>query len=127
MGWIMLGANLPISYPICYPLSWLRALKWGRCKFSIMSHPEEPGKPWRASRIVQWALLYLVFVTPINVRGEWAAPEESMRFWDLPWFFALMCLIAGVYRHGLMRELPATRAATEATANPKLQPIPTAR
>ena len=123
MGWIMLGANLPIFYLICYPLSWLRFLGWGRCRFSIISRPEEPGRPLRGSRIAQWAILYLLFLTPITFRGEWHGVDEGMRFWDLPWFFVLMCLMAGVYRNGLMRTL-AEGPVTARAAYPKPEPSP---
>lgn len=124
MGWIMLGANLPISYPICYPLSWLRFLRWGRCRFSIISSPAEPARSFRSSRLVLWALLYLAFLTPISITGELQSPMEAMRFWDLPWFFVLMCLVAGTYRHGLLQALPARASTQESAVTATLEPSP---
>ncbi|HKQ40251.1 MAG TPA: HTTM domain-containing protein [Verrucomicrobiae bacterium] len=124
MGWIMLGANLPIFYPICYPLSWLRFTRWGRCRFSIISAPAEPGRSLRPSRIVQWMILYLAFLTPISITGQLQSPTDAMRFWDLPWFFALMCLVAGTYRHGLMQAAPVGEPATACEVTATLEPSP---
>jgi hypothetical protein len=102
MSWIMLGANLPILYPVCYPLSWLRFTGLGRCRLATQSLPAESP---RSSRfwIVGWTVLYLLFIAPFNTEGGLEAPGDAMRFWDLPWFFALMCFVAGAYHWALMR------------------------
>jgi len=127
MGWIMLGANLPIFFPICYPLTWLRFFtRWGRCRFSIISSPAEPARSFRPSKIVWWALLYLAFLTPISVTGQFQNPSEAMRFWDIPWFFVFMCLVAGTYRQGLMREVPPRRPKAPEEITPTLEPSPAA-
>ena len=115
MSWIMLGANLPILYPICYPLSWLRFMRLGRCRLATESTPVESP---RSSRywIVAWAVLYLFFIAPVNIDAGWDEPAEALRFWDLPWFFALMCFVAGAYHWALMR---GTRASSPMDPKPE--------
>ena len=127
MGWIMLGSNLPIFFPVCYPLSWLRFItNWGYCRFSIISAPAEPGRSCKPKWILWWAILYLAFLTPVSITGQFQNLTDAMRFWDLPWFFVLMCLVAGTYRHALMREVPARAPRREEEVTPTLEPTPAA-
>src|SRR5688572_8255029 len=97
MGWIMLGANIPVLYPLCYPLSWLRFSGWGRCPKMVVSQPAEPSAA-SASWITVWAVCYLAFLGIFNVDLSADSPTDAPRFWDLPWFFVLMCLVAAAYR-----------------------------
>ena len=106
LAWIMLGANLPILYLFFYPLSWLRFLPWGRSREPIESTPTESAK-CSVSWLVLWVSLYLVFLTVFNLFSSPvrlpAGPSGTQRFWDLPWFFVLMCLMAGTYHWSMVR------------------------
>jgi len=102
MAWIMVGANLPILYVVFYPLSWLRFVRWGRCGQPIESTPtESPRCSWRW--LILWLGLYLPFIAMINLYRPLRVPPELLRFWDLPWFFGLMCLVAGAYHRMMVR------------------------
>ena len=127
MGWIMLGANLPVFYPICYPLSWLRFLRLGRCRFSIISGPAEPGRSFPASWIGVCMVLYLIYLAPAAIQARLFETGQALRFWDLPWFFVLMCLIAGTYRAKLMRDLPHREPIADAVGPPTVEPAPAGR
>jgi hypothetical protein len=58
------------------------------------------------SWLVLWVSLYLVFLTVFNLYSPVrlpAGPSGTQRFWDLPWFFILMCLMAGAYHWSMVR------------------------
>ena len=117
MGWIMLGANLPILYPVFYPLSWLRFIRWGRCGESIESKATESAR-CSPAWMIGIVALYLVFIAAINLYRPFRQPPPMLRFWDLPWFFALMCAMAGAYHRMMVgkrvyQTAPATASARE--------------
>jgi hypothetical protein len=44
---------------------------------------------------------------------------DSRRFWDLPWFFALMCLMAGAYHWSIVRSPVFVRTERAADGKPE--------
>lgn len=131
MGWIMLGANLPLFFPVCYPLSWLRFLGWGRALGAPATLAEE-FTPRGASGVLGWTAAYLAFIAVMNLDGPIQGASDQLRFYDLPWFFALMCLMAVAYRQSILRGRevtprpePASRSA--AAGSPTLEPSPEMR
>lgn len=102
LAWIMISANIPITFIFCYPLSWLRFLRWGRSREPFESIAV-PSTQCSASWMVTWLSLYLVFLAAFNLYAPWRLLPEMRRFWDLPWFFVLMCLMAGAYHRSMVR------------------------
>ena len=99
-AWIQLGANLPLTYPPCYPLSWIAGR--GRGDPPDDTRPVESGRaPWAALAV--WLAGYLMFSAAANVHPILRLAHDTLRFADLPWFFALMCLIAAVHHRQLVK------------------------
>ena len=68
--------------------------------------------------------LYLLFLAIVNLYEPLRIPAEARRFWDLPWFFGLMCLIAATWRRSLF-ERPAPAMSTQAVPAPTgFSPLP---
>jgi len=124
LAWIMLAANLPISFIFCYPLSWLRFLPWGRSHDAVeTTGVQSPAVPAVATAI--WMSLYLVFLAVVNLYEPLRIPAEARRFWDLPWFFGLMCLMTAIYRRSLLSgSFAQTSTVAHATESPFFSPSP---
>ena len=96
LAWIMLGANLPIPFVVFYPLSWLRIFPWGRSREAVMGTSVESPRI-SARWLVAWSTAYIAFVATINLYRPLRVPADLLRFWDLPWYFLVMCLVAASY------------------------------
>jgi len=120
-AWIMLGANLPITFTFFYPLSWVRYLRWGKSSETLESAPVQSPK-FSVHWLVGCLALYLVFLGIINLHAPARPQPEMRRFIDLPWFFALMCLMAGAYHRTMIWSSSTRRVEVREGALPEEAP-----
>ena len=112
MAWIMLGANLPILYLFFYPLSWLRFIRWGRAAQPQWIPAQSSQYP--AAGLIVCLALYVAFYGVINLYPPLRVAPNLLRFYDLPWFFGIMCLMAGTYHRWMVsREVHLAFEAAE--------------
>ena len=117
MAWIMLGANLPILYLFFYPLSWLRFIGWGRAQQPVSS--PAPSAQYSPGWLVACLALYIAFYGVINLYPPLRVPPDLLRFCDLPWFFGLMCLMAGTYHRSMVsQQIPLHSEASQTQTRP---------
>jgi hypothetical protein len=68
--------------------------------------------------------LYLVFIAATNFYRPWRILADSVRFWDLPWFFGLMCLMAAAYHRVMVWKTAPVEVAAPAPTEPATAPAP---
>lgn len=96
-AWIELGAALPPTFLVCWPLTVLRWRSWGRTTAPARPTPLVPDE---VSTGGLWVLMpvYLAVELAIHTPGPFRLPHDYNRFVELPIFAALMCTLASTFR-----------------------------
>ena len=95
-----LGAVLPVTLPVAYPLSALRLVLRGRGTAPAgtpIPPPELSGRP-----LLAWALAFTAAVFVVSVPLAPRIAHDTLRFLDLPWYAAGITLLALTGRKNLL-------------------------
>ena len=96
-AWIMLAANLPISFLFFYPMQVL-LLVFRRGRWLEPVAASAIGRPqlsvfW----LVPVLVAHLAFIFAVNATQQYRIAFDSGRLYDLPWYLAIMCLLSLIY------------------------------
>lgn len=89
---IMLGAVLPLTMPVAYPLTWLRAFV--RTRGVAPAGDPIPAPALTARPLALWAACFLAALALTSIPLAPRLAHDTLRFLDLPWYAAGITLLA---------------------------------